>query len=424
MSSSNRDYSKDGFKKEHESEYECLKTDKDVVEYDTWDSMDLKDEVLRGLYSSKFNYPSKIQAYSVIPMKEGFDIIAQAQSGSGKTPAFITGILERIDDTKPFIQAIILANTKELASQIKYNFDMMAEYMEAKSLLCIGGKPDVDELENDNIYNILKEGGIHVIIGTPGKIIKLIQKKKIKTSTIKTLVLDEADELLGINFIDQIKQIIMSLSQETQICIFSATYNKRVVAHTQSFMRKDMIKKIKVDKQEVSISDIKQYFIFTPEEHKIDCLLDLYGIFSIAQTIIYVNKKKNVEWLSSELIKHNYTCGVLHADIDAKERVDTMKEFRKGNIRVLIASDLIARGIDIEQVKVVINFDIPNRKETYIHRIGRTGRFGRKGIALNFVTKDDAEMMEYIEKNTKSIIEPFPENKDEFQKTMKDLIGL
>jgi len=412
------------------SNYDYLKMDEDIKEYETWDDMDLKDEVLRGLWGADFNYPSKIQSTSIVPMKEGYDIIAQAQSGSGKTPAFLTGILERIDDTKPIVQAIVLANTKELASQIKVNFDMIAEFTNAKSLLCIGNKPKQQEngeqfkkpFEHDNLYKDLKDGGYQVIIGTPGKIIKLIERKKLKTSALKVLVLDEADELLGINFIDQIQKIIIKIPSDTQICIFSATYNKKALMQTQNFMVKEnKIKHIKIKRQEVTINDIKQYYIFTKEEYKLEALIDLYGVFSIAQTIIYVNKKKNLEWLGEELKKNNYTCGILHADIDTKERVETMREFRKGNIRVLIASDLIARGIDIEQVKVVINFDLPTRRETYIHRIGRTGRFGRKGIALNFVTADDENMM--VDLMKRSNIEELPE-KNEFQRIMKELIGL
>lgn len=394
-----------------------------VKKYESWDEMDLKDEVLRGLYAAKFDNPSKIQASAIMPMKEGNDIIAQAQSGSGKTGAFVVGVLEKVNEDIPLTQAIILANTKELASQIKYNIDMISNYTNIKSVLCVGGtNKDYD----NEIKEELKAGNVHIVVGTPGKTLNLIRQKRILTSSLKILVLDEADELLGINFEDQIKDIITSIPVDTQICIFSATYNKRTIFHTTEniMVNTDNIVKINIKKEKLRLDDIKQYYVFVgSDEYKLATLLDLYGIFSIAQTIIYVNKKKEVEWLANKLIENNYTCGILHGDIDAKDRVDTMKEFRKGTIRVLIASDLIARGIDVEQVKLVINFDLPTRKETYIHRIGRTGRFGRKGVSINFVTKDDERMLDGIMKHNNTEIEPLPE-KDEFQQIMKDLTNL
>jgi len=396
-------------------------TSPDIKEYNSWEDMDLKEEVLHGLYAAEFNYPSKIQSMAVVPMREGRDIIAQAQSGKGKTGAFITGILERIDNENKQTQAIILANTKELAEQIKFNFDMFSGYTNTTSLLCIGklSKEDNDQLNNDLINN---KG--QVIIGTPGKILSLLMKKRIRTSNMKVLVLDEADELLGINFEDQIKAIISTIPIDCQICIFSATYNKRSIYQTKNFMLdENNIRKVIIKQENLSLEDIKQYYIFLSDEYKLGSLLDLYGVFSIAQTIIYVNRKDQLEALATKLKENNYTCGILHGDIGSQERVETMRAFRKGTIRVLIASDLIARGIDVEQVKVVINYDLPRRKETYIHRIGRTGRFGRKGIALNFITKNDERLVELIMKHNNTKIEPLPK-KDEFQKIMKDLIGV
>ena len=239
----------------------------------------------------------------------------------------------------------------------------------------------------------------------------LIKDGKLHTSYLKMLIVDEADELLSDSFIPQLKEMIQSIPKESQICLFSATMQNKI-GITKNFMNNPVY--ILVNKDQLTLEGIRQFYISIPEETwKFDTLCDLYNMISISQSIIYVNGKKKADWLQQELDKKDFMVSVIHSDMTMVERTQVIKDFRNGKIRILIATDLIARGIDVQQVSIVLNYDVPSDKESYIHRIGRSGRFGRKGVAINFATKREEKQLNEIKAFYHTQIDQMPENIEE-----------
>jgi translation initiation factor 4A len=368
--------------------------------------IDLK--IIRGVMAYGFDVPSPIQQKAIKPFLSKFDLIAQAQSGTGKTATFCIGTLGNIDFTKNETQAIILAHTMELAQQIEHVFSNIGKYIEVRLALAVKSIP-----VRDNINMILGKNtdGLlpHVVIGTPGRLLDMITKKIINIDTIRVLVLDEADELLSEGFITQIKQIISSIGTETQIGLFSATMDTNFFKMTEKFLRNPI--NILINKENLTLDGIKQYNIECEKnEWKFDTLCDLYSLFSTSQTIIYCNFHQSVELLTKKLQEQNFKVSLIHGSMDITEREDAMKKFRSLNTRVLISTDLLGRGIDVQQVSIVINYDIPFKNESYIHRIGRSGRYGRKGTAINLVTPDEMTKLRDIERHYGTNISPLPNN--------------
>jgi len=375
-------------------------------EESSFENMKLKDDLLRGIISFGFEKPSAIQAKSIIPIYMGNDIIAQAQSGTGKTAAFTIGALQRIvpnpnpnpnPSRKSQTQVVILAHTRELAEQIYDVNKKLSFYMkDVTCLLCTGG---TSITETNNILKSLQKSSLtFVIVGTPGRLLDLIQKKIVDLSSLKILILDEADELLSESFNSQVKSLVTSVPKTTQICLFSATLDDSILDLASNFMSKDL-KKILVKQDELTLEGISQYFINTMvDKYKNDVILDLYNLITISQSIIYVNNKFKSEELKAFLEKNNFTTDIINSSLEYSARRSIMQQFRTGKIRVLISTDLLARGIDVQQVSIVINYDLPQNKEAYIHRIGRSGRFGRKGVAINLVTNRDSYKLYELEK--------------------------
>ena len=298
------------------------------------------------------------------------DVIAQAQSGTGKTATFAIGTLQLIDTNINEVQALVLAPTRELAQQIATVFKFLGEFIKVKVHVFIGGtaiKKDIQNLEE----------GIHVVVGTPGRVQDMLNKNFLKLSSLKVFVLDEADEMLSRGFLDSMKKVISFIPPECRVCLFSATMPKEIVQLTTNFMNNPA--KILVKNEQLTLEGIKQYYVILKKEWKIESLLDIYKGVDIAQAIIYCNSKKSVENLAEEMQKRGHMVSSIHSELPQIERDRVMKEFRAGATRVLITTDLLARGIDVYQVSIVVNYDLPQQKETYIHRIGRSGRFGRKG---------------------------------------------
>lgn len=374
--------------------------------YNNFDDMKLKENLLRGIYSYGFEKPSVIQQKAIIPIINGDDIIAQAQSGTGKTGTFSIAVLQKIDLSINNCQAIILSPSRELALQTYNVINNLNLFLNVKISLCIGGIT-----QN---YNEFKES-IHIIVGTPGRINNLLQNKFIKTNDLKIIVIDEADEMLSYEFQLQIKNIINKIPEKTQICLFSATLSNDILDLTKKFMNEP--KQILIKNEELTLEGIKQFYIMVGEnKYKFDVLKDLYKTLSLGQTIIYVNNIKRVEKLCKLLERDNYSVIFIHGNMEQKERNDIMKKFRSGQERVLITTDLLARGIDIQQVSLVINYDLPTlkRKENYIHRIGRSGRYGKKGVAINFVTNMDYFIINELSKFYNTQIEEMPNNINDF----------
>ncbi|KAI4158398.1 MAG: hypothetical protein LQ342_007484 [Letrouitia transgressa] len=369
---------------------------------DSFDSMNLKSELLRGVYAYGFERPSAIQQRAIMPVIKGSDVIAQAQSGTGKTATFSVSVLQKLDPNLKACQALILAPTRELAQQIQKVVVAIGDFMNVECHACIGGTSVRDDMK-------ALQDGPHVVVGTPGRVQDMIQRRVLKTDAMKMFVLDEADEMLSRGFTEQIYDIFQLLPQSTQVVLLSATMPQDVLEVTTKFMRDPV--RILVKKDELTLEGIKQFYIAVEKEDwKLDTLSDLYETVTITQAVIFCNTRRKVDWLTDKLTARDFTVSAMHGDMDQNQRDLIMKEFRSGSSRVLIATDLLARGIDVQQVSLVINYDLPANRENYIHRIGRGGRFGRKGVAINFVTADDVRMMREIEQFYSTQIEEMPMN--------------
>jgi len=359
----------------------------EVIE--TFDGMDLPEELLRGIYSYGFEKPSAIQQRAIRPAISGRDLIAQAQSGTGKTATFAIGCLAVVDQKIQECQALILAPTRELACQIQKVVLALGDYMDIKVHACVGGTAVRDDIRT-------LQTGVHVVVGTPGRVNDMITRRALRLDSMKQFFLDEADEMLSRGFKEQIYDIFKFLPEQVQVCLFSATMPLDVLEVTDKFMREPI--RILVKKDELTLEGIKQFYIAVErEEWKLETLCDLYETLTITQAIIYCNTRRKVDWLQEEMQKRDFTVSCMHGDMEQRERDIIMREFRTGSSRVLITTDLLARGIDVQQVSLVINFDLPTNRENYIHRIGRSGRFGRKGVAINFLTEGDVRYLRDIE---------------------------
>ena len=373
---------------------------------ETFDELNLKPELLRGIYGYGFEKPSLIQQKAILPIIEQNDVIAQAQSGTGKTAAFAIGTLQLIEPEKDEIQCLVLSPTRELANQTSIVYQFLGEYLGIKVCLIIGGirlGTSIDKLNE----------GPQILVGSPGRVLDLIKRKRISLSYLKTFVLDEEDEMLSKGFLDTIKEIISLIPTTTNILLFSATMPKDIVEMTTKFMKEP--KKILLKNEELTLEGIKQYYVYLKKEDKLDVLLQIYRGIEIAQAIIYCNTKKTVDYVSEALKSKGHQISAIHGDLKQIERDNIMKDFRSGVTRVLITTDLLARGIDVYQVSLVINYEMPREKETYIHRIGRSGRFGRKGNAINFVTPPEKEQLEEIQNFYNTNIEQLPTDLSEIQ---------
>lgn len=373
---------------------------------DTFDELGLKPELLRGIYGYGFEKPSAIQQKAILPIIKGMDVIAQAQSGTGKTAAFAIGSLQLVDVTKDEIQCLVLSPTRELAQQTAIVYNFLGECLKVKISLLIGGTKIGADLEK------LREGP-QVLVGSPGRVLDLIRRKQITLGYLQTFILDEADEMLSKGFLDNIREIISLIPTTTKILLFSATMPKEIIDMTTKFMKDPA--RILVKNEELTLEGIKQYYVFLKKEDKLDVLLQIYRGIEIAQAIIYCNSKRSVDFVSEELKKKGHMVSSIHGDLKQIERDNVMRDFRSGATRVLITTDLLARGIDVYQVSLVINYELPREKETYIHRIGRSGRFGRKGNAINFVTPTEKDELENIQKFYNTTIEQLPTDLSELK---------
>ena len=398
---------------------ELNKEDENTIttEIKSWDDMDLKHELLRGIYSYGFEIPSEIQKKAILPIISGNDVIAQAQSGSGKTGSFSIGILQRIDLSKKTTQALILAPTHELAKQIATVITNIGSMMlcsqsgsesESEQKLVVktilGGTSIRDDIKE------LRENTPHIIVGCVGRVYDMLSKRHICAETIQMFVLDEADEMLSKGFGEQIHNMFQNyFNTDIQVVLFSATLPPDIIQLTNRFMRDPV--RIMMKPEELNLKCITQYYIAVQNDNmKFDVLKDLFAAISVSKCIIYCNSVRRVQELFFAMQKDGFSVCNIHSNMDKSEREEVFRQFRYGDIRVLISSDITARGIDIQQVSTVINYDIPKCVHNYLHRIGRSGRWGRKGFAINFVTKHDIMDMKSIEKHYGISIAELPAN--------------
>ncbi|XP_042479667.1 probable ATP-dependent RNA helicase ddx6 [Macadamia integrifolia] len=370
--------------------------------YDSFDSMGLQENLLRGIYAYGFEKPSAIQQRGIVPFCKGLDVIQQAQSGTGKTATFCSGILQQLDYGLVECQALVLAPTRELAQQIEKVMRALGDYLGVKVHACVGG---TSVREDQRILS----SGVHVVVGTPGRVFDMLRRQSLRPDCIKMFVLDEADEMLSRGFKDQIYDIFQLLPSKVQVGVFSATMPPEALEITRKFMNKPV--RILVKRDELTLEGIKQFYVnVEKEEWKLETLCDLYETLAITQSVIFVNTRRKVDWLTDKMRSRDHTVSATHGDMDQNTRDIIMREFRSGSSRVLITTDLLARGIDVQQVSLVINYDLPTQPENYLHRIGRSGRFGRKGVAINFVTRDDDRMLFDIQRFYNVVIEELPSN--------------
>ncbi|KAG0564320.1 hypothetical protein M758_8G097100 [Ceratodon purpureus] len=368
----------------------------------SFDQMGIREDLLRGIYQYGFEKPSAIQQRAVMPIISGRDAIAQAQSGTGKTSMIALAVCQMIDTATREVQALILSPTRELAAQTEKVILAIGDFMNVQAHACIGGKSIGEDIRK-------LEYGVHVVSGTPGRVYDMIKRRTLRTRSIKLLILDESDEMLSRGFKDQIYDVYRYLPPELQVVLVSATLPHEILEMTNKFMTDPV--RILVKRDELTLEGIKQFFVAVErEEWKFDTLCDLYDTLTITQAVIFCNTKRKVDWLTEKMRSNNFTVSAMHGDMPQKERDAIMSEFRSGTTRVLITTDVWARGLDVQQVSLVINYDLPNNRELYIHRIGRSGRFGRKGVAINFVRSDDIRILRDIEQYYSTQIDEMPMN--------------
>jgi translation initiation factor 4A len=369
---------------------------------ESFDDMGLREELLRGIYGYGFERPSVIQEKAIVPTISGRDIIAQAQSGTGKTATFSIGMLQQLDFSVRKCQALVVAPTRELALQIQRVISGIGDYLGVIAHASVGGTRVREDLETI-------QKGVHVIVGTPGRILQNLNTGALDPSHIKILILDEADEMLSLGFKEQIYDLFQHLPTNIQVGLFSATISPQTLEMTRNFMNNPL--KILVKQEEVTLQGIRQFFInCEQEEWKLSTILDLYDTLSIAQVVIFCNTRKRVDWLTEELRSHDFAVSATHSELPPHERNRILKEFRTGASRILITTDLLARGIDVHGVSLVINYELPRNYEQYLHRVGRCGRFGRKGIAINLLTSREMYKLKELERFYSTSVEEMPSN--------------
>ena len=366
--------------------------DNKYKEISSWEELNnVKIPLLRGIYSYGFENPSPIQKKAIVPMFNKKDIIAQAQSGTGKTGCFSIGVLQLIDVTKNTTQAMILSPTRELSIQTKDVVDALgSQFTGLRTHLLIGGT------STDEDARVLQEKPPHIVIGCSGRVYDMLNRKKLNSKNIVILVIDEADEMLSDGFKEQVYNIFQFLPNAIQVALFSATMPPELNVLTKKFMRNPV--EIFVKAEQLTLEGINQYYVALDNDNqKYDTLKDIYGNISISQCIIYCNSITRVTDLYEAMHADGFPVCHIHSNMDKNQRTQNYMDFKNGKFRVMISSNVTSRGIDIQQVSTVINFDVPKCVHTYLHRIGRSGRWGRKGVGINFVTQRDMRTLKDIE---------------------------
>ena len=357
--------------------------------------LEVKEEIIKGLEAMAFTELTAIQENAITPILEGKDVIGQAHTGTGKTAAFAIPVLNNLDIENNRPQCLILCPTRELAVQVKREIKSISRYMEISSVSVYGGAPIVDQIKK------IKRG-CHIIVGTPGRTIDLIKRKVIKFDHIKTIILDEADEMLKMGFKEDIDIILQNASDEIQTLLFSATIPKNVLLLKGKYQKDPVF--IKTVSNEVTSDTIKQNYYLVKHANKVDALARIIDIYSPKLTLVFCNTKRKVDEVTEQMINKGYNCDKIHGDIKQSIRLDVLNKFNNGVINILIATDVAARGLDIKHVEAVVNFDVPDKEDYYVHRIGRTGRAGSQGYSFTLTSSKELDRIANIEKYTKKII--------------------
>jgi len=358
----------------------------------------LKRELLMGIFEKGWEKPSPIQEASIPIAQTGRDILARAKNGTGKTGAYTIPIIDQIDTSLDVIQGMIIVPTRELALQTSQIAIELSKHLGVKVMVTTGGT----NLKED-IMRIYEK--VHLVVATPGRILDLMEKKVANVDRCKILCLDEADKLLSQDFKGMLDRLLSHLPSTRQVLLYSATFPLTV----EHFMKKHMRDPYEVNlMDELTLKGITQYYAFVQEKQKVHCLNTLFSKLQINQSIIFCNSTQRVELLAKKITELGYSCYYIHARMAQAHRNRVFHDFRAGLCRNLVCSDLFTRGIDIQAVNVVINFDFPKMAETYLHRIGRSGRFGHLGVAINLITYEDRFALHRIEQELGTEIKPIP----------------
>ena len=374
-------------------------------EFKKWEDVDeISPDLLRGIYAYGFENPSHIQQKSILSIIQKRDVIAQAQSGTGKTGAFTVAALQSIDVSKAKTQVLILAPTRELAKQIYDVIHGLGAMMTGITMrLLVGGTSTAEDAVE------LRKSAPHIIVGCPGRVFDMIRRNNIQGSHVHMLVLDEADEMLSAGFNDQIYNIFQYMPSDIQVVLFSATMPPELYTLTEKFMRSPV--NIQVKAEQLTLEGIQQHYVALDDDvQKYLTLKDIFKTISLSQCIIFCNSTKRVADLHEAMLFDGFPVCCIHSGMEKGERDKAYQEFKAGAHRVLISSNVTARGIDIQQVSTVINFDMPQEVHIYLHRIGRSGRWGRKGVGINFVTRRDMRIKKEIEMYYGTTITELPVN--------------
>lgn len=355
----------------------------------SFDDFQLSEEIKKSLTVLKYETPTEVQS-AVIPMAmENQDLVVKSQTGSGKTAAFAIPICEMIDWEEKKPQALILTPTRELAAQVREDMTNVGRFKRIKAMAVYGKEPFTKQKEE------LKQK-THVVVGTPGRVNDHIDRGTLELDQIKYLIIDEADEMLNMGFIDEVEAIINELPLSRVTMVFSATLPKDVENLCHSYMKNPI--HIEIESTNVMTATIEHRLIEVQEESKLSLLKDVTVVDNPDSCLIFCNTKERVETVYTELVESNYSCERLHGGLEQQDRFTVMDGFKMGNFRYLVATDVAARGIDIDNVTLVINYDVPMEKESYVHRTGRTGRAGNKGKAITFATVYEGKFLKAIEK--------------------------
>lgn len=381
-----------------------------------FDELDVNPQILRGIQEMGFEEATPIQSQAIPVVLSGVDVIGQAQTGTGKTAAFGIPILQKVDPMLRKTQALILSPTRELAIQVADEIRKLAKYMHGVKVLPVYGGQDISRQ-----IKALK-GGVQIIIGTPGRLMDHLRRKTIRPDHVHTIVLDEADEMLNMGFREDIETVLEYIPAEHQTVLFSATMPKPILDITRKYQHDAVT--IKVVKKELTVANIDQYYYDVKRRDKVEVLCRLLDYHNPKLSLVFCNTKKMVDELAGELTGRGYSAEGLHGDMKQSQRDRVMQNFRKGKTDILIATDVAARGIDVDDVEAVFNYDLPQDDEYYVHRIGRTGRAGRTGKAFSFVKGKEVYKLKDIQRycKTKILAQPIPSSNDVAQMKAENIL--
>ena len=366
------------------------------MQIENFEDLPLTPEVMKGIEELGFSNLFPIQAQAIIPLLEGKDVIGQAQTGTGKTAAFGIPMVERVNPNIKRVQGLVLAPTRELAIQVAQRISRFSRYSSLKVLPVYGGEPIQKQIR-------ALERGVHIVVGTPGRLIDHLKRGTLNLSSTKVVVLDEADRMLDMGFIDDIRYILSKVPTDRQLSLFSATIDQSVMNVCHRYMKNP--EKILVSKDEIALTQLNQYYMVVNPRNKLEYLLDILKHNNMGKAIIFCNTRRGTDWLAHKLNRYGYDAKSLHGGFTQAQRDRVSNSFRNGKLKLLVATDVAARGLDIQGITHIINYDVPLDALVYFHRIGRTARMGNDGTAITLVGYGEMAELSKIKTLTKTNIE-------------------